>query len=219
MSPPPIELFENNAGSTLAAPITSGATTATLATGTGSLFPSPTGGAYFRLTFIDAATGLTREIVKVTARSGDNITMVRAQEGTVASSFTTGDFARELTTAGTQAGFSQIAAEQTAAAQKFISTGGYQFFNNGFVVQWGVYSTATGNADVISFPAAFPTGCQGAVVTEDNATGWGSPPQPTVFGTSNRTATQMAISGVRISTLGVPSYNAGITAGWLAWGN
>ena len=218
----PIILLSNNAVSTLAAPITSGATTATLATGTGSLFPNPSAGPpqqFFPLTFSDAATGLVREIVHVTARSGDTITMVRAQEGTVASAFTTGDNARLLWTQGVAESFGQTAAEQTAATQLFNPTGGYQFFNNGFVVQWGVYHTATGNADAISFPAPFPTACQGSVVTEDNATGWGSPPQPTIFGTSNRTTTGMDISGVRGLTGGGYAYQSGITAGWLAWGN
>lgn len=93
-------LFANNAVSTLAASINDVATSATLATGTGARFPSPTGSDFFMLTFTDAATGLTNEIVKVTSRSGDVVTIVRAQEGTAAQAWAAGDGANGLITAG-----------------------------------------------------------------------------------------------------------------------
>ena len=73
--------FANNATTTLAAPLTATATTVTLASGTGSLFPPLSGGNTFISTLTDAATGLVREIVKVTAITGDVLTVVRAQEG------------------------------------------------------------------------------------------------------------------------------------------
>lgn len=94
-------LFANNATSTLAAPITSTATTATLAPGTGALFPNPGANQYFVMTFSSAPTGLNPEIVWVTGLSGDTITsMARAQEGTTALAFSTGDYAQALITAG-----------------------------------------------------------------------------------------------------------------------
>jgi hypothetical protein len=96
-------LFANNAVSTLAGTLSSGATTANLATGTGALFPNPTGGDFFVMTFLDAATQTTREIVHCTARSTDSLTIVRAQEGTTALSWAVGDIAANLWTAG-QAG-------------------------------------------------------------------------------------------------------------------
>lgn len=100
-------LFANNSLSTLAASISDVAVSATLATGTGARFPNPTGSDYFMLTFSDAATGLTNEIVKVTARSGDVITIVRAQEGTSAQAWSSGDGANGLITAGALSAFFQ----------------------------------------------------------------------------------------------------------------
>src|SRR5450631_2092852 len=93
-------LFSNDAVSTLAGAITNTSLTANLAPGTGVLFPNPGGGQIFKLTFIDAATGLLNEIVNVTAITGDTITMVRAQEGTVALNWLAGDLAQSLWTAG-----------------------------------------------------------------------------------------------------------------------
>jgi hypothetical protein len=96
-------LWANNASSTLAGPILAGATSANLAAGTGALFPSPAGGQYYVMTFTDAATGLIREITHVTARTGDAVTLVRAQEGTASVNWAAGDFAENLVTAGQMA--------------------------------------------------------------------------------------------------------------------
>jgi hypothetical protein len=93
-------LFANNASTILAAPISSGATSCTVTTGTGALFPNPSGGQYFCMTFVDAATGLLNEIVHVTARSGDTMTIQRAQEGTTALAWLAGDIAANFWTAG-----------------------------------------------------------------------------------------------------------------------
>jgi len=103
----PIILFANNATSTLAGSISNVATTCLLAPGSGALFPSPSGGNFFKLTFSDAATGLLKEIVHCTARSADTLTIVRAQEGTTALAWTAGDIAANLLTAGTMEGFPQ----------------------------------------------------------------------------------------------------------------
>lgn len=86
----PNMLYTNNAATTLASGITNSATSLTVATGTGVLFPAPTGSQYFYCTLINAA-GTTIEIVKVTARSTDTFTIVRAQDNTTASAFSTGD--------------------------------------------------------------------------------------------------------------------------------
>ncbi len=94
-------IFVNSAGTTLAAGITSGDTSATLASGTGAQFPSPAGGQYFAATLVDSATGLLKEIVYVTSRSGDTVTMIRAQEGTTALAWLAGDIFAALITAGT----------------------------------------------------------------------------------------------------------------------
>ena len=101
-------LFTNNAATNLASSISSGATSLTVTTGTGSLFPNPGASDYFLITLI-GISGTPIEIVKCTARSGDTMTIVRAQEGTTASAFNGGDQVQLRITAGqmqaaTQAG-------------------------------------------------------------------------------------------------------------------
>ena len=97
-------LFTNNAATGLVYPISSTATTLTVNGGSGTLFPNPTGGNYFIVTLISQLTG-NIEIVKCTARSGDILTVVRAQEGTTAQSFATGDGVQLRITAGSLGAF------------------------------------------------------------------------------------------------------------------
>jgi hypothetical protein len=94
-----ILLSSNNATTTLAAGIGTGATSITLSSGTGALFPAPGANEYFPLTLNDAATGLVYEITWCTARTGDVCTVLRAQEGTSAHSWLIGDFAYNANTA------------------------------------------------------------------------------------------------------------------------
>jgi len=77
--------FSNNATTTLTAQIDSLATTLTVATGTGALFPTLGATEYFKATLQDVNNNL--EIVKVTARADDAMTIVRGQDGTVAIPF------------------------------------------------------------------------------------------------------------------------------------
>jgi hypothetical protein len=77
--------WSNNATSTLASNITSIATSLTVQVGVGALYPNPGGGEFFYCTLTD---GTNLEIVKVTARTGDNFTTIaRAQQGTSANAF------------------------------------------------------------------------------------------------------------------------------------
>lgn len=80
--------FKNNAASTLDTAISAADLGLTVAYGDGSLFPSAGAGDYFYMT-IESTEG-DYEIVKVTARSGDSMTIVRAQESTTARAFTAG---------------------------------------------------------------------------------------------------------------------------------
>ena len=91
--------FTNNAATTLASSILIGATSLTVAASTGALFPTLTGSNFFYCTLQNTA-GTVIEIVKVTARSTDTFTIVRAQEGTSASAFSTGDKVELRLTAG-----------------------------------------------------------------------------------------------------------------------
>ncbi|MFU0948651.1 hypothetical protein ACM26Q_23480, partial [Kluyvera ascorbata] len=95
-------LASNNASTVLASSINASATTLTVNTGAGSLFPSPVAGtSFFKLTLIDAATGQLTEVVHVTARTGDVMTIERAQEGTAARVWSANDIAANMMTAGT----------------------------------------------------------------------------------------------------------------------
>lgn len=123
MTSPIIFLYANNASTTLAAPLTAGATTATLATGSGSIFPSPGTLQQFAMTFNDAATGLVYEIVYVSARSGDVVTIARGQEGTAATSWLAGDIAANYLTAGGANTFTQPATLQQQAGNYATDTG------------------------------------------------------------------------------------------------
>jgi hypothetical protein len=90
-------LYTNNATSTLASAITNSATSLAVATGTGTRFPAPSGGDFFYATLV---SGNTVEIVKVTARATDTLTVTRAQEGTTAAAFNAGATVELRITAG-----------------------------------------------------------------------------------------------------------------------
>ena len=79
-------ILKNNASSTLATAITTSDTGIVVANG--SQFPTITSGDYFYVTLVSQA-GQT-EIVKVTARVGNSMTVVRAQDGSSAASFQVG---------------------------------------------------------------------------------------------------------------------------------
>jgi hypothetical protein len=112
-----IYLFQNVAKTILAAPITTSSTSIQLAPGTGALFPSPGAGQVYMATLLDASTQTVREIVQVTAMSGDIATVVRAQEGTSPSAYATDDLFQLFMTAGAYDNFIQ----QTQAAGGSLS--------------------------------------------------------------------------------------------------
>jgi len=81
-------LLKNNTSSLLVGSVSAGATSVVVTTGAGAGFPSPGASEYFYGTLV-SPTGLY-EIVKCTARVNDVLTIVRAQEGTVAIPFPDG---------------------------------------------------------------------------------------------------------------------------------
>ena len=99
------QLFANNATGALASGISNSATSLTLTTGQGALFPTPSGGDWFLLT-LTQATGpeSSWEIVKCTARSGDTLTVVRGQESIAATAWGVGAKVELRVTAGTLLG-------------------------------------------------------------------------------------------------------------------
>jgi hypothetical protein len=80
--------FTNNATSTLTTGISDTATSLTVASNTGALFPTLSSSDYFYCTIADAYGDV--EIVKVTARTVDTFTIVRGQDGTSAATWTSG---------------------------------------------------------------------------------------------------------------------------------
>lgn len=81
-------ILKNNAFGFLATSISASDTSIILTTGTGANFPTLGAGDYFYTTI--APTSGAAEIVKCTARSGDTLTVIRAQESTSALSFAGG---------------------------------------------------------------------------------------------------------------------------------
>lgn len=92
--------FANFGSTQLAGAISNVATVANLISGSGALFPEPSNGQYFVAEFNDQATGLEYEVVWVTGRMGDTITMIRGQEGTSALTWQAGDLFFSGPTAG-----------------------------------------------------------------------------------------------------------------------
>ena len=90
-------LFTNNARSTLASGISNSATSIAVASGQGAKFASPSGGNWQDVTLDD---GTNIEIVHLTARSGDTLTVTRAQESTTAVAFSAGAKVEARFTAG-----------------------------------------------------------------------------------------------------------------------
>jgi hypothetical protein len=96
-------VFKNNANTVLASDITSTATSISVLNG--SVFPSLSAGEYFLCTLDDDTNN---EIIKVTAISGNTLTVERAQEGTTARAFSTSDTIESRVTAGIMELFPQL---------------------------------------------------------------------------------------------------------------
>jgi len=147
--------LKNNAVGYLATAISASDTGAVLQTGNGASFPALGAGDYFYATL--ESTGGTQEIVKATARSGDSLTIVRAQEGTTAQSFAAGSRFELRVTAGSIQGYVQDRivsvldfgavgddiVDDTAAVQTAISTVGAQGGGDIHFVPGKTYSIRT----------------------------------------------------------------------------
>ena len=94
-----VQLYANNAKTTLASPINATQTTITVAPGTGALFPSPSSNQAFKITLVSATSSTVFEICLCTARSTDTLTVIRAQEGTSGTPFLLNDIVGNFDTA------------------------------------------------------------------------------------------------------------------------
>ena len=95
-----IQLFSNHARGKSSVLILAAGTTLTLDTGDGDQFSSPTSQSYEFLTLVN---GVLWEIVKVISRTGDVLTIERAQEGTLARDWPIGTTVDSRVTAETLA--------------------------------------------------------------------------------------------------------------------
>lgn len=90
-------VITNNAVSKLASSIAKASTVIAVTAGEGVKFPNPGAGQWFPVTIIKATGEF--EIVRCTARAGDVLTVVRAQEGTASLDFSVGDRVEHRVTA------------------------------------------------------------------------------------------------------------------------
>lgn len=112
-------LFVNNAATTLSAGVGDSATSITVTDG--SVFPSLSGSDYFYLTLEVDSDPTLKEIVKCTARSGNTLTITRAQDGTSARTFSTADKAELRLTA---AGLNDVATQADTDTTYSVGDGG-----------------------------------------------------------------------------------------------
>lgn len=140
----------NNASATLASSITNSATSISLTTGQGASFPALSAGDFFYATLVDSSNNL--EIIKVTARSADVLTVVRAQDNTTARAYAAGDKFELRAVAAVFSEFVQITGAQTIAGVKTFSDGVVanvtgnvtgDLSGNAGTVTNGVYTTGT----------------------------------------------------------------------------
>ena len=168
-----LQQFTNNAASTLNAGISSGATTIVLTSGGGSLFPALSGSQYFYGT-LSNATNTVLEIVKVTARTTDTFTIVRAQDGTTGQIFSTSDKVELRVTAADLNNFGQLDTANTwASGQTFVApvlgtpSSGTLTSCTGLPISTGVSGLGTSVASAL----AIAVGTAGSFVTNGGALG------------------------------------------------
>ena len=215
-------LFTNNASTSLASGITSGATSLTVVTGQGALFPTITGSNIFYLTLQNQAGTTPIEIVKVTARSGDTMTIVRGQDNTTASAFNAGDKVELRLPAVVLQDFPQLDVSNTFTVDQSV-TGTLTATNSAYtgtltggtgVVNLGsgqFYKDARGN---VGIGTSSPTGkfevygANGSGVTTVNVTGGASAGDYGILGIRNGTTTRgrlvgdASVDALRIDTAG-----------------
>jgi hypothetical protein len=188
--------FTNNAATTLASGITAIATSLTVASGTGALFPTLAGSNYFFCTLANNAG--TVEIVKVTARTTDTFTIVRGQDNTTAAAWVTGDKVELRVTAADLNNFPQLDSTNTfALAQTFTTplaagSGGTGLSSPGAS---GNVLTSNGTTWTSAAAAAFDAGTRLAFQQTAAPTGWTKDTTAAINDSMLRLVTGTASSG------------------------
>ena len=214
----------NNAVGLLASGLTTSATSLTLSTGQGARFPALAAGEYFIATII-RNFDRENEIIKVTARAGDVLTIERAQEGTTALEFVVGDVLELRLTAGLLAGeFSRIdtaLASKIPAAEKGAANGVATLNGAGLVPTTQLPSYVDDvleYATLANFPATGETGKIYVALDTNKTYRWSGSayveisPSPGTTDSLTEGATNLYFTTARaraaLSAIGAVSYNS-----------
>lgn len=217
----------NNASGTLATAINASDTGIALTTGDGTEFPTLGVGDYFYATI--TSTQGTQEIVKVTARSGDSLTVVRAQEGTSAAGFAAGarfelrvtaasvdDVVEEVrtefaaTSGSSLVGFLQSGSGATARTVQAklrdqVSVKDFGAVGDGVADDTAAFTAALAAADVVFVPSGT------YAVSQIVLTGSGSSP---IYGKTIR-GDGLGVSTIRGTVAGTSIIRYGTAGGWV----
>lgn len=210
------QIFSNNARATLATSITAASTSISLATGKGALFASPSGGNWQLATLTD---GTNYEIVKITARSTDTLTVTRGQEGTSARTWAANALIYAGITTGSLDRLPQNISQQTDGfALTGASDAAYTTWAANTTYTWG--SCVKGTNNKIFFCSNSPSGVSGSseptwsasqygAQTTDNTITWVYVGDQTTFieGTALGTTARAVIDGA--TALGFSAVAAG----------
>ena len=181
--------FTNNASATLAASITAVQTSISLTTGQGALFPTLTAPDYFYVTFSDSANNL--EIARVTARTGDTLTVSRGQDGTVGRTFSAGDkcelrfTAAGITDLGDGLNITDLPANTTMAGVGIVTTTATQTLTNKTLTSPTVNSGTFSGGTFSGTPTA-PTATAGTNNTQIASTAFVSTALANYFASGTR---------------------------------
>lgn len=204
--------YKNNAFSVLASSITSGATALSVSAGTGSRFPV----ADFPVTLIGydgSGNENAWEIVRCTARSGDLLTIVRAQEGTTATAWPAAARIENRVTAGSMDGLQNK--QMVSDAEPSIRYNGdewtdgttgikYTWIEDGTSGQWvelgpgGAKHSWVGLADKPAFIAAGATAAEARAVLELGTAALAAAPSSALVGVSDsQTLSGKTLAGLK----------------------
>ncbi len=156
------QLFTNNATAPLASSILAGASSLSVGSGQGAKFPSTAGSNTFTIT-VTSADGTVQEIMLVTDRTADALTVTRAQEGTSASPFTAGAVVELRLTA---AGLNSFVQEGEADAVTYAMLQNVSATDKVL----GRSSSGAGNVEEITFTAAARAQADDATAADQRTT-------------------------------------------------